>query len=695
VSADGALVYVSDPYNNRVQKYRSDGAYIEQWDAAGSANGQFNFPRGLAVDGDGSVYVADGGNNRVQKFDAAGDFQTAFTASAFQFPNGIALDADGNLYVANLFFHNIVKFAPNGSVLARVEAAGYGAGVGQLWNPAGIAVSPDGGRIYVAEELNNRVQGFARASFSEPIATIIAASPRKVALGQPIAVRGRGGDSVLPIDVTGYEWSLDGVVKETTADASLSTAGLAPGVHTVSFRVSDSRGNFSAPQSFTITVDPPAPDVTWTMLLYLDGDTGGDIAPALGRDPGGALDRLAQQGLPANVRVFALYDGPESGDSIYYAQQPGAAPQVLPQGELNMGDPQTLTAFVAAGLGAAPADRYYLAIADHANGLDGIAWDYTSGPQERLTNPELREALLQINALLGRPIDVLHFDACLMGLLENAYQARGLASYLVVSQNLAWSAFAYDSYSAAIGPQTSPRALALAVVDRYAQRMGQRPYTIAALDLVVAAAAPSKLDLLANATNALAERLKDYVYASPAQQEALANLRAQAQKFDSRNTYQLTEDQEYIDLGHLASLIAGGIPDSQVQASAQAVEQAIEDAVIAERHASGLVEEFIPDTFIDLEQARGVAIYFPQQRNKRTFELYAQELGFAQETLWGEFLLAQFGELAFENVNPDPIPAPPLALPPPDPTGPTPTEPPTESPSPSPTTYRVRLPLLR
>ena len=35
---------------------------------SGSSSGQFDNPRGIAVDGAGNVYVADQGNNRVQVF---------------------------------------------------------------------------------------------------------------------------------------------------------------------------------------------------------------------------------------------------------------------------------------------------------------------------------------------------------------------------------------------------------------------------------------------------------------------------------------------------------------------------------------------------------------------------------------------------------------------------------------------------
>ncbi len=51
--------------------------------------------------------------------------------------------------------------------------------------------------------------------------------------------------------------------------------------------------------------------------------------------------------------------------------------------EANMGDPQTMVDFVRWGQQQAPADHYYLALADHANSLDGIAWDATSSPTEQ------------------------------------------------------------------------------------------------------------------------------------------------------------------------------------------------------------------------------------------------------------------------------------------------------------------------
>ena len=40
----------------------------------GSGQGEFNCPRGVAVDGEGNILVSDGGNLRIQKLTAEGKF---------------------------------------------------------------------------------------------------------------------------------------------------------------------------------------------------------------------------------------------------------------------------------------------------------------------------------------------------------------------------------------------------------------------------------------------------------------------------------------------------------------------------------------------------------------------------------------------------------------------------------------------
>ena len=61
-------VYVTDFYNNRVQKFTAEGLFLSAFGELGKASGQFDRPLGIAVAIDGTVFVVDFGNHRIQKW---------------------------------------------------------------------------------------------------------------------------------------------------------------------------------------------------------------------------------------------------------------------------------------------------------------------------------------------------------------------------------------------------------------------------------------------------------------------------------------------------------------------------------------------------------------------------------------------------------------------------------------------------
>ena len=169
VDGDGN-VYVADA-ENRIQKFTSTGDFVMQWDtrSAGGAGG----PEGVAVDGDGYVYVVENSGNdpfpgnvqRVEKYTSTGTFVTQWGSfgtgpGQFIFPHGVAVDGEGHVYVADTENDRIQEFTSTGTFVTAWGTTGSAAG--QLRSPMGVTT--DGAdRVYVADDGNYRIELFGPA----------------------------------------------------------------------------------------------------------------------------------------------------------------------------------------------------------------------------------------------------------------------------------------------------------------------------------------------------------------------------------------------------------------------------------------------------------------------------------------------------------------------------------------------------
>ncbi len=192
-AAPDDTIYVVDQGNARVERFDGSGGFVGIW---GGDDSKVTFartetglgPTGIAVGQDGLVYVADTWNHRVVVLSSDGelireiggppdaegarvaadtsDDPAAVATKRGQFfgPRAVAVSRD-ELYVVDTGNERIQVFGIDGT-FKRVWG-GYGHGPGQLIEPGGIAIGPDG-LIYVADAGNARISIFTPAG--EPLA---------------------------------------------------------------------------------------------------------------------------------------------------------------------------------------------------------------------------------------------------------------------------------------------------------------------------------------------------------------------------------------------------------------------------------------------------------------------------------------------------------------------------------------------
>ncbi len=156
-------LYVVDSHLHQVLVFDLDTLKLKNTvGKRGEKNGEFNFPVGIAVAGDGSIAVTDTGSCSVQVFSPEFKFVRRFGKQGdrpgeFIRPKGVAIDKEGNYWVVDAAFNNFQIFSPKGDLLMWVGQFGNVPGAFNL--PMGIYIDKNQ-KVYVSDQLNHRVQIF-------------------------------------------------------------------------------------------------------------------------------------------------------------------------------------------------------------------------------------------------------------------------------------------------------------------------------------------------------------------------------------------------------------------------------------------------------------------------------------------------------------------------------------------------------
>ena len=310
--------------------------------------------------------------------------------------------------------------------------------------------------------------------------------------------------------------------------------------------------------------------------------------------------------------------------------------------ELNLGDQSTLTHFLNWVFRNFPADYYGLILWNHGGGwqprsreragifwlpskglrlcgkarpIRGICWDETDNG-DFLTTKEMA------NAIAGSTrgfVEVVGFDACLMQMLEVAYEAKDVAKYMVGSEEVIGGiGWAYHVILSQISRSSTPLDVAQTWASQSQLTEGGAEI-ISALDL-------SRVEELASAVSALGKRLETLLKNEHRYQEILHT------KLHSL----CFETNSFLDLLDFCRWVERMVKDGRARSLARRVKALLERAIVAKANTS------------KYEGAGGLSIYLPTnhdlywQRMSHHQDVHpnytAQNFSFCLKFDWDEFV---------------------------------------------------------
>lgn len=219
------------------------------------------------------------------------------------------------------------------------------------------------------------------------------------------------------------------------------------------------------------------PEAKWTFMVYMAGDN--NLSDAGNTD----LEEMMKVGSNENLNVVVEFDNAgELGTNRYFIQKGSENEPVESLGETDCGDPEVLNNFISWTADLYPAERYALILWNHGGGWEPTEMDriarglqakhYNSREAGTLSASQMKKSLFRTSVkkildrkssyeraicsddgsghsldtielgkvlsktvdTIGKPLDVLGMDACLMSNLEVAYQAAPYVNYIIASE---------------------------------------------------------------------------------------------------------------------------------------------------------------------------------------------------------------------------------------------------------------------
>lgn len=516
-----------------------------------------------------------------------------------------------------------------GDATGSLELTGVPAGVYELRATLYSSANASGNVIGVSSQVVDLCSGRVSASTSVTATQqSLESRPKKASLreGQTkrfIATARDASGGALFLPAASVQWSVTGGLATVDAEGLVSTTK--PGSGQV--RAQNSQGKFVSNSALTVEDFVPV-RTKWTVLVYMNAAS--DLHPAsvlnmnqMETVAGNPQVRFVVQWKQSRARYpSSSFDGvrrylvkPDSTSAI--ASELLETDMVDGQGfSVDMGQADTLREFVQWGKTNFPSDRTVLVLWSHGNGwarrpeTEGRAFSYDDQYGTAIQLWQMQ------SALAGLGVDVIAWDASLMQQLEVAYEVRGLAQYVVGSEESPPAeGYPYDRVFRVFrdGPDKATSILCRAFVDG---TLANPPY--ATRKITQSVITTSRLDALAAAVDTLGLELVTHEVALV---DAVPHVRSLAQSYSRNNV------RQYFDLVDLCSRLESDsrVPGT-VKSAAVVVRARVADAVDYEGHNG------------QSPGSNGISIDFSPSSTFGTLALDYSRLDLAKQTSWDEWL---------------------------------------------------------
>jgi len=327
----------------------------------------------------------------------------------------------------------------------------------------------------------------------------------------------------------------------------------------------------------------------------------------------GSSDRINIVTELGRIAGYSAADGDWKGSRRYLVKKDADAkkissPVLQNLGQVDMGDYRHLADFGKWAKKQYPAKKYMLIVWNHGKGWEkyaggatkGISYDDETG--NHITTQQLALALQELGG-----VDLYASDACLMQMVEVAYEIKDHSRYILGSEETEPAGgYAYDKFLTLLNatPGFTPEQLGKAVVDtfyEYYQATDERYYTHSLLNAAALPGLAAAVDGFAGAMVSAGEKdvIKGAIY--------------DAQWFAAPDSK---------DLWHFSELVGARTKAPAVAATSRALQDYITGNLVVYTRNS-----------IYSGDSRGIAVFIPSAYN------YSYDrLAWAQASGWDEFL---------------------------------------------------------